>query len=651
MKNKLQSKNIILYAGIIIFLLLVLVLTCFVSQKFSEKNIASQLEIMINPENNSEVIKGWYNETNEKYYFFLPAETKQIKIAESEKNKFEIDGLEKNQAIDINTVNMNTPYAASFFFDSGVPEKIQIVFMQSENIPALFITTESGSMDYINEQKGNFEAGTLNVLSGNRDDEISGKITELSGRGNTSWTECEKKGYKFTLNDTVSLLGLKESENWILIANARSNYLSNSIAFWLENEMGIQNVTNAVSIDLYFNGEYAGNYILCEKISVGENSINITNLEERNELANPGLKTSELTQYVNKTETLKAMLWKQDPEDITGGYLLERDVVEYYADEKSGFVLSSGDHYVVKSPQYASVAEVEYIQNYMEELYQAVSSSDGYNSEEVYYADYIDLNSFALKYVLEEFLAFNDAGRSSAYYYKDTNDVLRAGPGWDFEGAFLGNPRYITMLNGTVYSTDFFEKLMQHEDFSKLVKEYYETRLRPAIEKLLNTQFDEFQNSIHASAEMDMIRWDRENFADNCESIKSWINVRLEFLDEQWLLEEEYLTIKVMSDWENTAYLYIQPGEKISEDMLPEYIRDGYTFLGWADSNEETFDFDTHVMEDTDLHAIWSANGRSIIALLIQYGKQTAPELCFGLFFILVALAYVIKVKYGGYRK
>lgn len=651
MKQNKINPNIFLYILILAFLVFFVAVTCFIHIQSYEDKAAIKLKILINPAEDSKTVNGWYNEKDGRYYFFLPAETTSFEILETESNSFRIVGLEDKQRVSVNDIELNFSYTASINHKKENLKEIDVIFMQSRNIPALFIETDSGKMDYINQKKGNSEKGAISVLSSNPEELFNGKIEKLSGRGNTSWTGCIKKGYKFSLSNPTNLLGLKKSCEWVLIANARSNYLSNYISFWLEKEIGRQNTTDSAFVDLYFNGEYAGNYLLCEKISVGENGINIKDLERVNELTNPGQKANKLEQFINKSETLKAVLWKNEPEDITGGYLLERDVAEYYAEEKSGFILSSGDHYVIKSPQNASIGEAEYIKNYMEEFYQAVSSESGYNNKGKYYTDYIDIDSFALKYVLEEFLAFNDAGRSSAYYFKDANDILKAGPGWDYEGAFLGNSQQITKLNGTAFSTDLYEKLLQHEDFDNLVKKYYSTRLKPSVETLLDDRLTEFQNRINASADMDMIRWTRESFADSCQDIRNWINERVNFLDDQWLSEDKYVTVKVLSEWENNVYIYIQPGGKISEEMLPEYTREGYSFVGWTDANGEIYDFNTPIFENLTLYAMWSSVGHSKIKLLLQYGERLAPEICFGLLFFIVTIMYMIKVRQGGNKK
>ncbi len=653
--REIRRKNLGLYVLMIAVIILSCVFFIVIYNRIKDQSLelGNVINFVVDSERSSETLKCWYDESKKVYYVFLPTNAKTMKASCVEDVTVLVDGLPDNAKIDINELKMNHPYNFKVINDKKVYDSGILIFMKSKNISTLFITTDSGTMQYIDAQKGNAEKGSYNIWSTDESQVISGLLEELCGRGNTSWTQCQKKGYKLVLNQSESLLGLRASDTYVLVANARSNYLSNTIAFWLEEQIGVKNVTRSVPLDLYLNGEYAGSYILCERIYVGENGINITDLDEVNTQVNVGQNLEELEQYVSKDGSLKANLWRYEPNDITGGYLIERDVPEYYADEKSGFIISSGDHYVIKSPKYASRSEVEYIQSYMQEAYDAIVARDGCNpNTDLYYGEYIDMDSFALKYALEEFLAFNDAGRSSAYYYKDKEGALYAGPGWDFEGAFLGNSQYLTYLNGTMYSTDLYEKLWHHDDFQNLVIADYNDKLKPAVELLLSNKFDEMKTTVDASAAMDTIRWGREDFSNSCDEIKEWIINRCDFLDNHWNSNQNHITVKVKSDWENNAYIYINRGEKLNLDELPEYIRNDFDFAGWVDEETgELFDFNQEINSDLTLTALWIHHDIPIANLIIQKIQQIIPECCFiGAFFV-VGTFFWVKIKRGGKKR
>ena len=640
-----KANNVVVYLGLICFAIF-----CFLGAWLfnnsveTNRSIPFAVEIKVNE--TTKLLKPWQSEDGV-FYIFLPADCSEISILEGSMKDLSVEGLDSIAAIHPNEISMEKEYTLSTG-GKDHSRTVNVVFLQSENIPALFIDTQSGNMDYILSEKGNAESGSYSVWESGGE-AFGGRIKTFAGRGNTSWTDCEKKGFKFTLDHEEALLGLKTSTEWILIANARSNYLSNTIAFWMEDELGIEYVTHSEFVDLYLNGEYYGNYILCERISTGENGIQLNDLDKANEQRNPGEKVKERNQYTAPDDSFKAYLWKHEPTDITGGYLIERDVPEYYADENCGIKLSTGDHYVIHSPKKATVGEAEYLYQYMEELHQAVAAADGYSESGHYYTDYLDIESFARKYVLEEFLNFNDAGRSSAYYYKDFNDVLKAGPGWDFEGAFLGNTNYLTMLNGTAYSTALYEQLMQHDDFRTRVVELFNTRLIPIVQKLQEDKLFELRDEIAKSAKMDMIRWEREDFFNSCQEILSWIDDRIQFIDEQWNNSENWIAIRFVSDWSSNHYFYIHPGESITHEMIDEINIP--QIIQWADISGEVLQFDKPMYSDTIFYGQSSAVGRSLVGLLTEYAKQVIPELVFGTAFLIVFAVFMVQKNKGRWKK
>mgnify|MGYP003303384878 CR=1 FL=1 len=70
-------------------------------------------------------------------------------------------------------------------------------------------------------------------------------------------------------------------------------------------EMEIPNTTDTQAFDLYINGEYQGLYQMTEKMEVGENRLEVPDLEKLNEAANPGKKLSDFPLYA--TENAKGV--------------------------------------------------------------------------------------------------------------------------------------------------------------------------------------------------------------------------------------------------------------------------------------------------------------------------------------------------------
>lgn len=114
---------------------------------------------------------------------------------------------------------------------------------------------------------------------------------------------------------------------------------------------------------------------------------------------------------------------------------MEFELEERWPEEDSGFITEDGQPVVIQSPKHATVDEVRYIaavfQNF-ENVLLDEKNPDGY-------LDYIDLNSFADKYLLEELCKNIDANKTSQYFYKYDDSIsskIFAGPIWDYDKAW-----------------------------------------------------------------------------------------------------------------------------------------------------------------------------------------------------------------------
>jgi hypothetical protein len=109
--------------------------------------------------------------------------------------------------------------------------------------------------------------------------------------------------------------------------------------------------------------------MISEKVQIDSARVDITDLEKATEKANDGTELDELP-TVRVTDNLFTKLTSvteyryvnvpKNPADITGGYLVELDN-NYGMGEPCYFKTKNGNVYVVKSPEYASREEVEYI--------------------------------------------------------------------------------------------------------------------------------------------------------------------------------------------------------------------------------------------------------------------------------------------------
>lgn len=470
----------------------------------------------------------------------------------------------------------------------------ELVFMTSSKLPTVYINTPDGGLDRIHADKSHKESGcTMLAVDENGKVNYDSTLDYMKGRGNTSW-EFDKKPYNIKLSSKSKLFGMSKSKKWCLIAHNKDNsYLRDNIVQAVGAELEMGWTPDGRNIDLYINGEYKGVYLLCEKVEVSGNRVDIFDLEEATEELNPDLDFSTLrvkgtagkfSGYIE--DSRKWYNIPNDPENITGGYLLELEYSYRYGDEPSGFVTKNGQSVVLKSPEYASKAQIDYISTYWQEFEDALYSESGYNSQNKTISDYIDLDSFARAYLVQEWSANFDAGMSSTFLHKDVDGKLVAGPIWDFnealgnsygsrDGVDLTNPtnlhanmRYIwkNSLAGNdtcKWTPNIYALAYRHADFVEAVEKIMENELVPAANKMLNKQFDELVDAVTESAVMNCIRWNvygttdttaiRVSYGEEITMLKNYIAVRTPFLSEALTLKNEGFTVSAIPQQKYTG--------------------------------------------------------------------------------------------------
>ena len=313
------------------------------------------------------------------------------------------------------------------------------------DIPAVFLATESGSMDYIHADKENKEAGSIRILEHGAVT-LDSALKQIKGRGNATWS-YEKKPYNIKFKNKTAVLGMPKAKKWTLLAGHLQDpsQMKNAAAFTLGAALGLAETSQFRHVELYANGAYLGLYLICESVEIAENRLDIRDLEKENENANPGIEDLGALPLMGvragyEPGSLKWTELPNSPEDITGGYLLEVDYLYRYHAEASGFISALGLPVVIKSPEFASRAEVGYISALWNAAEEALFSENGRNAAGRHFTELFDLPSLALCYLAEEITKDVDTGITSFYFYKKAGDEkLYAGPLWDFDHALGSN--------------------------------------------------------------------------------------------------------------------------------------------------------------------------------------------------------------------
>lgn len=475
-----------------------------------------------------------------------------------------------------------------------LPEDIDpgsVTWMYSEHIPAVFIDSESGTSDYINNDKNIREPGEITVLEPDGSISLECSLEYIKGRGNASYTEFEKKPYQIKLTESFPLLGMDPGKKWVLISNsADSTLLRNALSRNLAGHLGLAQSKEGTFVDLYLNKEYMGNYYVVEKIEIDENRLPISDLEKATEYEN---RNEDLGSYETAwTDTTKAKQIPIDPEDITGGYLIERDFDDRFLKEVeingSYFITEAKECFIVRSPEYTSEAQISYINDYVQSVENAILSTDGIDGRTgKSYQDLIDVDSFVHKYLLEEITSNYDGGVASSYFYKDSDTIdgkLYAGPIWDYDVSWGNSPDYLgevstsperlSLLASHTDSSVWFQSLYSKPEFYQEIISCYRNEISPYLPLLVDEILPMLDEITAASAAMDHIRWE-EQYAENGYNtgreeqivfLSDYITERKEFLDQAWIeqIPVHKITLLVEGNVYETLYA-------LNNDTLPEF--------------------------------------------------------------------------------
>ncbi len=558
--------------------------------------------------------------------FFLPgfAQGKNLILEETDGNSIFIGDTEIVQGDVLKDIIPEKAYELTIYDkDNKVILKEPVIFMYSSELPVLSITTYSGEMTAIDEDKANEEAGMVVLWDEAGEELYAGEAESIRGRGNSTWG-LSKKPYQFQLCEKADLFGFGKSKSWNLIANGYDETrLRNRIAMELAEALEMNYVPQAEMIDLYVNNIYYGNYYLTEKIKVEDERVAIRDMESIINDAYSSEELKKLERLQNEAGTRKWTMVDYENTDISGGYLFERELPNRFEEEVSGFITEQGDCYALKSPAYASKNQVMYIAGMMQEFQDAVEAGDGVNpTTGRHYSEYINVTSFVQKYLVEEISRNYDGGVTSSFFYKPDDSVSKkiyAGPIWDYDVAFgncnldkiVSNPIGITKLKDHVYGTDVFAGLYEKEDFYSQMTKMYEEKALPYLEYLLEEGIDQMVEETRQSCKMDSLRWEGlenryqyyEEYDNDIRYLKYFIEERTNFLNEVWLEGEEYHSVTFVVDEEPWQITYMKDGEILGREPIP--FRNDSLFIGWVTEAGVPYDQFKPAFEDMTFYAIW----------------------------------------------
>lgn len=531
-------------------------------QRDNAKQIHRPFSVSIPTDDGIELIRCWEKDPDT-YFVFLPSYTdlSQAFLQIDPDYSVLVEGSALSDGMTCQDFPLYTPLEMTYS-TRHITYRSSLIFVQSANIPALYIDVASGSMEYIQEKKGNTEEGTLRLYTADGIADYSGNLYAIKGRGNSSWL-VDKKPYSLTLDEDADLLGMGKASKWVLLNNAYDKtHLHNKIVYDFAQAWNMTYSPSCQWVDLYLNGEYNGLYLLSEKNEVHPQRVALTD-------AGGFLVSQE---------------WKQN--------LLSKKVP--YIETKAGITLR-----VFNSS--LNTQELTDIWQSVENAILAEDGTDPLTGKQ--WTELIDLDSWVKAYLIGELFGNIDTGFSSEYYYFDASDPSRkiyAGPVWDYDetmGKFPVNSIAHRPYTLTDVNMPWPTALYQKPEFYSRLTELYQTEALPLMEELQAEKLSRYRAQIAQAAQMDQLRWSAADPIESADEIAPYLSGRIAFLNSLWIAGETYCYVLADRGTSYHSILHaVKPGECITS--LFRYNENPDDFYWVNAETGEVFDVSSPIYTD-----------------------------------------------------
>jgi hypothetical protein len=364
----------------------------------------------------------------------------------------------------------------------------------------------------------------------------------IHGESSASFAQ---RSYRLELRDNAdadshyALLGMPPESDWVLVAPYYDRALiRNTFMYGLGRDLGLQ-APRVAYAEVYANhakraldaSDYAGVYFVTETIKNSKRRTNLQKLSATDTLP-PALFGGYIMKFewgVSEPPTLPCVGAPAINNRGTGSCWTDLELVdpEPLATEQSAFITS-------------------YVQQFHDSLHTTPLGD---------YASAVDLPSFVDYFIINELSRSLDEFTRSAYFYKDRDGKLTAGPLWDYNFALdCGRPASMAS-DGWQYplrpgASDWFPKLMSDPAFVAAVGARWKS-LRQGLlsEAAIEARIDALVAPLSQAAARDLARWpvaqvfssaqqysgpSASDWQGQVDAIRAWIPRRMAWMDTQF---------------------------------------------------------------------------------------------------------------------
>ena len=393
----------------------------------------------------------------------------------------------------------------------------------SGTLPILFINTENhcdivSKEEYVNACWWLDAMGIEGCESVGSAEEPFGML--IKGHGHYTWTDCDKKSLRLKFNEKHKVLGIPSSRHWVLKANALNwkGKIEDALPFEIGRRMGLAWTPRQEPVEVVLNGQYIGMYFLLEKINVSKNRVNIVEQKD------------------NETDLTK----------VTGGWLLEID--NYW--EPGQIIIDDNNDGVIRftphSPELLSDVQRNYITAFLDATDDAIAAEDKADTS---WEQYIDIDSLAIYYLVQEVVDNQEAFSGSCYMHKEHGDNTKLifGPLWDCDHSFFryGNGYY---FNKFIYEdlpsnwhSIWIGEIAKFPRFQERVRAYWNT-FYTTVYPEMDGFMDSWAARIEEAGNADFVRWPQYNGNNTTQRLNAYgkkaFHQKVEWLNSQWSTQQ-----------------------------------------------------------------------------------------------------------------
>lgn len=429
---------------------------------------------------------------------------------------------------------------------------VHTVAVLQSGLPSLQINLKDVDLETIHQDKDKKYAENTVILTDpdGQYNLTAERSVEIKGRGNTTWTLYDKKGYQIKFAEPTSVLGMGAAKKWVLLSNASDDSMMRSkLVYDMAKNMDMSFVPSFEYVDLWIEGEYRGTYMLGEKLDIGSSRL---------DLKHPA------------------------------GTLFEHDENFYEEEDHWFYSTMLQRHFTVKEIVEEDEAIIrDSMKDFETSLDAFVSYLYGTPSRQVTLeklSSMIDVDSFVKYYLINEYVLNQEAFATSFYWYKDgPKDVIHLGPIWDFDTCMGNDGADYMMTYGTNHQ--LFKYLLAVPEFKARTEELFAKYQKHFAS--MSSHADVLKEVLTASAGMNYLRWDvlgkptvkeyaadfYPTFNDAVIALKEWLSGR----KEHFMISDIVAVTSEISEDFKTMNVFFDDGEE----------HESVKFAVWNIDNEE----------------------------------------------------------------